>query len=84
MIEECPVNILCKVIQTVYMPSQPNAEIFIAEIEEVYVNKECMTDGKPDLNKIKPLMLTGGGLYLEMTGNPVAVAYQEGKVLIKK
>ena len=84
MIEECPVNILCRVIQTVYMPSQPNAEIFIAEIEEVYVNKECMTDGKPDFNKIKPIMLAGGGLYLEMTGKPAGVAYHDGKMLIKK
>jgi flavin reductase (DIM6/NTAB) family NADH-FMN oxidoreductase RutF len=84
MIEECPVNILCKVIQTVYMPSQPNAEIFIAEIEEVYVDKECMTDSKPDFNKIKPIMLAGGGLYLEMTGKPAGVAYHDGKMLIKK
>ena len=86
MIEECPVNILCRVIQTVYMPSQTNAEIFIAEIEEVYVNKECMTDGKPDFNKIKPIMLAGGAggaLYLEMTGKPAGVAYHDGKMLIK-
>lgn len=85
MIDECPVNILCKVIQTVYMPSQPNAEIFIGEVVEVYVNKECMTDGKPDLNKIRPLMLTGAdGLYWEITGITAGVAYQEGKALIKK
>lgn len=83
MVEECPVNILCRVIQTVYMPSKPDNEIFIGEIEEVYVNKECMTDGKPDLNKIKPLMLAGG-LYWEITGNPAGIAYQDGKALIKK
>lgn len=81
MIEECPVNILCKVIQTVYIPSQPNAEIFIGEVQEVYVNKECMTDGKPDPNKIKPLMLANN-MYWEMTGSPAGVAYQDGKALI--
>jgi len=82
MIEECPVNILCKVVQTVHMPTQPNAEIFIGEVEEVYVNEKCMTDGAPDLNKIKPLMLAGNQ-YLEISGKPAGKAWDIGKALIK-
>ena len=83
MIEECPVNLLCKVVQTVEMPSQPLAEIFIAEIVETYVSKECIVDGKPDMNKIWPLMLTGGQ-YWEMTGRPAGIPWSEGKALIEK
>ena len=83
LIEECQVNILCRVVQTVYMPTQPNTEIFIGEVEEVYVNKKCMTDGVPDLNKILPLMLSGTQ-YMEISGKPTGVMYETGKALIKK
>jgi flavin reductase (DIM6/NTAB) family NADH-FMN oxidoreductase RutF len=83
MVEECPVNILCKVVQTVYMPTQPKTEIFIGEVEEVYVNNKCMSDGVPDLNKIKPLMLAGTQ-YVEISGNPVGTAWKIGKDLIEK
>lgn len=83
MIEECPVNILCKVIQTVYMPTQENAEIFIGEVEEVYIKKECMIDGNIDLNMIKPLMITGTQ-YIEVTGTPAGAAWNIGKELIEK
>ncbi|EQB4337942.1 flavin reductase family protein, partial [Clostridium botulinum] len=33
------------------------------EIEAVYVNEECMTDGKPDPLKINPLMMMGSNYY---------------------
>lgn len=81
LIEECPVNLLCKVIQTVEMPSQPLAEIFFGEIVETYVSQDCIVDGKPDMTKLWPLML-GGGYYWEMKGKPAGAAWGEGKALI--
>lgn len=78
MAEECPVNILCKVIQTVDLPTQ---EIFIGEVVETFVNKDCCEDGKPALGKINPL-LSGGGFYWEL-GNKVATSREIGKALIK-
>jgi len=79
MIEECPVNILCKVINTLDLP---NNDVFIGEVLEVHVSKGCLTDGKPDANKIKPMVLMGG-LYREL-GGTAGFAYREGKALIKK
>ncbi|MBN1191800.1 MAG: flavin reductase family protein [Dehalococcoidales bacterium] len=79
MISECPVNILCKVIQTVDLPNQ---EVFIAEVEETYVAAECLSDGKPDIAKISPLLM-GGPFYWEL-GNKAGNAFSDGKVLIKK
>lgn len=79
MIRECPVNILCKVIKEIDLP---NNDVFLGEILEVYVSKECLTDGKPDLKKINPVLLAGG-LYWEL-GSVVGTAYRDGKALIKK
>ena len=79
MINECPVNILCKLIQTVDLPTQ---EVFIGEIVETYVNKECLTNDRPDIKKINPLILAGGG-YWEI-GNRAGNAFADGKALIKK
>ena len=79
MINECPVNILCKLIQTVDLPTQ---EVFIGEVIETYVAKECLTNEKPDIKKINPLLL-GGGFYWEL-GNKAGNAFMDGKALIKK
>jgi len=78
MIEECPANILCKVINTVDLP---NNEVFIGEIVETYVNQDCLTDDKPDINKISPILLSGGK-YCQV-GNPCGNAFSDGKALIK-
>ena len=57
MIRECPVNMLCKVIDHIDLP---NNDVFLGEILEVYVSEDCLTDGKPDVKKINPLILSGG------------------------
>ena len=78
MIEECPVNILVKLTQTLDLPRN---EVFIGDIVEVYVGKEFLVDGKPDVNKINPILLAGGK-YCEIgaaLGNPRV----DGKALIK-
>ena len=79
MINECPVNILCKLIKMVDLPTQ---EVFIGEVVETYVNKEFVIDEKPDIKKINPLLL-GGGSYWEL-GNKAGTSFSDGKALIKK
>ena len=78
MIVECPVNILCKLINTIDLPRN---EVFIGEIIETYVGKEYLVDDKPDLKKINPLLLAGGKYY--ELGNPVGTPREDGKALIK-
>jgi flavin reductase (DIM6/NTAB) family NADH-FMN oxidoreductase RutF len=78
MIEECPVNILCKLINTVDLPRN---EVFIGEIIETYVSKEYIVDGKADVKMIKPLLLAGGK-YCRL-GDPVGTPREDGKALIK-
>ena len=52
MIEQCPVNLECSVVHTLKLGSHL---LFIGEIKEAYVTESCLTDGKPDVDKIRPL-----------------------------
>lgn len=79
LIQECPVNIVCKVIGTA---DHPASDIFIGEIVETFVAKDCLTNEKPDITKINPLLLGGGG-YWEL-GKKVGSPFADGKALIKK
>lgn len=60
MAEECPVNIECKLFQTVDCGSHV---LCIGEIKEVYVSKDATTDGAPDLKKIDPMVYSAGSYY---------------------
>ena len=53
LIEQCPVNLECKVVHTLDLVSHI---LFIGRIEETHVSDNCLTDGNPDVNKIKPLI----------------------------
>ena len=79
MIEECPANILCKVIDMVDLP---NNEVFIGEIVETYVNEDCLTDDKPDMQKIGPVILASGR-YLQL-GSICGNAFSDGRALMNK
>ncbi len=53
LIEQCPVNLECKVVQMLELGTH---SLVIGEIEEAYISESCLTDGKPDVDKIKPLI----------------------------
>ena len=55
MIRSCPLTMECKVVNTVDLPAD---EIFIGEIVGVYTEERYLTDGKPDIHKMKPFTLT--------------------------
>ena len=78
MIEECPVNMLCKVINVVELPHHM---VFLGEIIETYVNEDCLTDGNPDMKKINQVFLSGGK-YCQV-GNECGSAFSVGKALIE-
>lgn len=82
MIEECAVNMLCKVVKTDELPDVPDHEIFYGEVLEAYVCEECMTDGQPDTGKIRPLLLSNGCYW--SIGSPAGVAWKEGMALMKR
>src|SRR3972149_648562 len=56
MIEQYPVNLECKVMHILDLGSH---ELVVGRIEETYISEECLTDGKPDVAKIKPIAYVG-------------------------
>jgi len=83
MIEECPVNLLCKLVK---IADLPNREIFFGEVLESYINKECIDNGILTFEKINPLLFTmngpGNASYWKL-GDIVGDAYKEGKNILK-
>ena len=80
LIEDCPINMLCKLTKTVDLPGR---DIFIGEVIETYVNQECITDGKLDFKKINPLLFTSANANYWKLGNIIGSAYKEGKTMIQ-
>jgi flavin reductase (DIM6/NTAB) family NADH-FMN oxidoreductase RutF len=82
MIEECPANMECQVIQTLDLGTH---EIFIGEIAATYCNEDCLTEGKgEDLLKVDPILFSmSGGRYFAV-GREIGRAWDAGKSLISK
>ena len=76
LIQECPVNLECRVIHTLDLGSHI---LFIGEIVETYVNEDCLTDGRADPAKIDPLIYTTGVQQYQRLGKIVGQAWEAGK-----
>jgi flavin reductase (DIM6/NTAB) family NADH-FMN oxidoreductase RutF len=57
MIDQCPVNLECRVFK---MEDLGSHILIIGEILETYVSDDCILDDKPDVEKIKPLIYAEG------------------------
>lgn len=79
MIEECPVNLECRVVNTLHLGSH---ELVVGQIEEVHATESCLTDGVPDVNKIHPFLWAMSPLnqYCKI-GEPIGEAFSIGKQL---
>ena len=55
LIEQCPVNMECTVEQILDLGSH---RLVIGKVVGTHINDTCLTDGRPDVLKIKPLIFT--------------------------
>jgi flavin reductase (DIM6/NTAB) family NADH-FMN oxidoreductase RutF len=79
MIEECPVNLECKVEHILELGSH---YLVIGKIMETHVSEDCLTDGKPDFGKIQPIAyITGQPGHYYCLGENVGEAFCIGKKL---
>jgi len=76
MIRHSPVSLECKVVTKVDLPSN---EFFIGEIVGVYTEERYLTDGKPDIKKIRPFMLTMPDSQYRDVGEIIGSAWSIGK-----
>lgn len=76
MISECPLTIECKLSQTVNLPTH---SFFIAEIINIYTEDEILSEGKPDIWKMRPFLLTMPDNNFWAVGENLGKAWSAGK-----
>ena len=76
LIEECPVNLECEVVERVDLPSH---RVFFGRIVECHVSEECLEDGVPKATKIDPLIWSPSDNHYFGIGAPIAPAFKVGK-----
>lgn len=79
MIEECPLNMVCELVQTVDFKTH---DVFIGKVLETYCDENYLTDGIVDLGKLKPILFSMFDRSYWSLGQPLAKAWSVGKELI--
>lgn len=78
MIKECPINMECKLIQTVDFPKH---DVFVGEIVETYCDEQYLKEGVIDLSKVDPILFVMHDKGYWKLGQPFAKAWDAGKEL---
>jgi flavin reductase (DIM6/NTAB) family NADH-FMN oxidoreductase RutF len=79
LIEQCPINLECEVMHILNMGSHA---LVVGKVVEVHFDEECMTDGRPDIDKARPFIF-GPGKY-HRVGEAFADAFKIGEELKKR
>jgi len=80
MIRSCPLAMECRLVQTVDLPTNT---LFIGEIVGAYADEDCLVDGRPDMERIDPLILTMPDNRYWRLGEYAGEAWGAGKRLKK-
>jgi len=75
LIEICPINIECKLIEAIELPTNT---FFIGEVLNIYSKEDFLTDGKPDVKKVNPFLLTMPDNRFWAVGDNVGRAWKDG------
>ena len=80
MIEECPINMECRLVETVDFPSH---DIFIGTVVATYCDQDILKDGTIDLRKSQPILFSMLDRSYWTLGEKLASAWNIGKNLKK-
>ena len=78
MIAECPLCLECTLFNTVLLPTH---FLFLGEIVAAYSEERYLTDGQPDVGKMKPFVLTMPDNNYWTVGGHLAKAWNVGRDL---
>ena len=79
LIDECPINLECRVIHILNLGSH---EMVVGQIEEVHSTESCLTNGEPDVEKIQPfLWVTRPANQYRTFGEHIGDAFNIGRQL---
>ncbi|MGB2827839.1 MAG: flavin reductase family protein, partial [Dehalococcoidales bacterium] len=81
LIEQCPVNLECRVVHIMNLGSH---DFVIGRVEGTYVSEDCLTDGKPDVDKIRPVVFDITFMRYFAFGEVIGKAYNSGLELKEK
>lgn len=81
-IEQCPVNLACKVEHILELGSH---RLIIGRVEETQISENCLTGDKPDIRKIKPFIYGMGtpSEYFPL-GESLGKGFTIGSEILKK
>jgi flavin reductase (DIM6/NTAB) family NADH-FMN oxidoreductase RutF len=78
MIDECPINMECKLMKVVDFPKH---DVFVGEIVATYAEEAVLADGVVDYGKVQPLLFTMTDKSYWQLGERHAQAWSIGKTL---
>jgi flavin reductase (DIM6/NTAB) family NADH-FMN oxidoreductase RutF len=78
MIKECPLNLECGLMETMEFPTN---YLFIGEILAAYSEEKYLTQGRLDIEKTKPLLLTMPDNSYWTVGDYKGAAWETGLAL---
>ena len=81
LIEQCPLNLECRVIHLLNLGSHT---FVIGHVEGSFISEDCVTDGKPDAEKIRPMIFDMEASTYLAFGKVVAKVYSVGRELKDK
>jgi flavin reductase (DIM6/NTAB) family NADH-FMN oxidoreductase RutF len=78
MIVKCPLCMECKLVEAVELPTN---HVFVGEIVGAYSEERFLTDGKLDVEKVKPFVLTMPDNRYWSVGDCIGRAWQDGRAM---
>jgi flavin reductase (DIM6/NTAB) family NADH-FMN oxidoreductase RutF len=80
LIEECPINLACRIERIVDLPDHA---LVIGQVEENHLSEDCLTDGLPDIEKIKPLVVVTNIRQYHSLGTTIGKAFSIGRQITR-
>jgi flavin reductase (DIM6/NTAB) family NADH-FMN oxidoreductase RutF len=81
LIEQCPLNHECKVVHVLNLGVHA---FIIGEIKGTYISDDCLTNGKPDAKKIRPIVFNLESAEYSAIGEVIGRAFSIGNELKEK
>jgi len=75
LIAQCPINMECVVAHALELGSH---FLIVGEITETHVSTDCLTEGKPDVGRIDPLIFSIPGRFYHALGEVIGRAFKAG------
>jgi len=79
LIEECPINMECRVAQTIEMPKHT---VFIGSIMRTHCDTQLLIDGRVDMERLRPVLFSMEDKGYWTMGRRIADAWKVGRKLM--